>query len=177
MEPWTGTIEEERALLWEAERFLFEEAEMLDAGRYDEWLRLLTDDIVYLIPIRSTREKHAEPFSAESWHMKEDRASLQMRVARVYTEYNWAEDPPSRSRRFVTNLRLTRTRRNELITEATIKCNVLLFRGKFDSPSHALLSGEREDVLRREEGVWKLAKRTVRLDHTTIGMSNLALFI
>ena len=36
----------------QAEEFLYEEAELLDQRRFDEWLELFTDDLVYFMPIR-----------------------------------------------------------------------------------------------------------------------------
>jgi 3-phenylpropionate/cinnamic acid dioxygenase small subunit len=170
-----------RELSYDAQQFLLMEAELLDAGRYQEWLKLLSDDIAYRIPIRITRERHApSPFSDQAWHMNEDYASLAMRVARMYTEYNWAEDPPSRTRHFLTNFRVVEVQQEKegMGKELTLKCNVLLFRTKFDIADHALLSGQREDVVRRTaDGGWMLVRRTVLLDHTTIGMSNLGFFL
>ena len=37
-----------------AHEFLVREAELLDQRRYREWLELLTDDIVYRMPVRVT---------------------------------------------------------------------------------------------------------------------------
>lgn len=170
--------EDIRQLSWEGEQFLLAEAEILDRGDYKNWLNQLTDDIEYQIPLRTTRERNAiSPFSGQAWHMYEDRASLEMRVDRVYTDYNFVEDPPSRSRHFLTNFRVIDARGTGAITELLLKCNMLLYRNKFDFTNYDLLSGERHDLLRKEQGVWKLAKRTVYLDHTTMGMSNLAIFL
>ncbi len=36
---------------------LHREAELLDEGRLDEWLDLLTDDVTYQMPVRMTRER------------------------------------------------------------------------------------------------------------------------
>jgi 3-phenylpropionate/cinnamic acid dioxygenase small subunit len=116
-----------RELSYDAQQFLLMEAELLDAGRFQEWLELLSDEIAYRIPIRITRERHApSPFSDHSWHMNEDYASLAMRVSRIYTEYNWAEDPPSRTRHFLTNFRVVELRQETegMGTELTLKCNV-----------------------------------------------------
>jgi ethylbenzene dioxygenase beta subunit len=162
----------------EGEQFLIMEAEILDSGQYKEWLAMLTDDIVYQIPIRITRERHASTqFSDQSWHMNEDKGSLNMRIARVYTDYNWVEDPPSRSRHFLTNFRIMELFVKEDVIEVLFKSNLLLFRNKFDNTNHDLVSAERQDLLRKHKGVWKLAKRLVLLDHTTMGMSNLGVFL
>jgi len=169
---------EEQTLFQEGQTFLIKEAEMLDSGLYNEWLALLTGDVFYKIPIRITRERHApSQFSSRSWHMNEDLGSLKMRVARTYTDYNWAEDPPSRIRHFLTNFRLGEIIEKEDCIEVEIKSNMLLYRSKFDSPAHDLLSGERSDLLRKKGGEWKLAGRTILLDHTTMGINSLGFFL
>lgn len=155
-------------------QFFYHEAELLDDRRYQDWLQLLTDDVVYQIPIRLTREKAANnDFSSASWLMNETKSSLKMRVHRSYTDYDWAEDPPSRTRRFLTNFRIVK---NDVNDEVLFKVNFLLFRGKFDEISPHLISGERHDTLRQVDGSWKLAKRLVYLDHTTVPMNNLSVF-
>jgi len=40
---------------FEVERFYYDEAALLDAHRYDEWLALFSDDARYFMPIRRTR--------------------------------------------------------------------------------------------------------------------------
>src|SRR5262245_427192 len=40
---------------YEVERFYYDEAALLDAHRYEEWLALFADDARYFMPIRRTR--------------------------------------------------------------------------------------------------------------------------
>jgi hypothetical protein len=42
-------------LQYEVERFYYDEAALLDAHRYEEWLALFSDDAHYFMPIRRTR--------------------------------------------------------------------------------------------------------------------------
>ncbi|SDW57904.1 aromatic-ring-hydroxylating dioxygenase subunit beta [Paenibacillus sp. CF384] len=168
-------------LLQEGQNFLIHEAELLDNGNYAEWMALLTSDIRYQIPIRLTRERHApSPFSDQAFHMNENLASIQMRVERTFSDYNWAEDPPSRTRHFLTNFRLADVRESsDGAVEIVVLSNLLLFRSRFDSPAYDLVSGEREDTIRECGGAggWKLSRRFVRLDHTTMGISSLGIFL
>jgi 3-phenylpropionate/cinnamic acid dioxygenase small subunit len=150
----------------ECESFLFQEARLLDNWRLRDWLALVTEDIDYRVPIRTTREKTAgSGFSDTTFNMFEDWASLKARVARLEHEYAWAEDPPSRTRRFITNVVATgKTDKGEVQVESYL----LLFRSKTDQLTNELISGERQDLLRNVGGQWKLAKRLVLLDHTVI---------
>lgn len=154
--------------------FLNHEADLLDKRRFNEWFALLTDDITYKMPVRSTCEIGAESeFSKTASLFDETRGSLEMRIKRMYNDYHWAEDPASRTRRFVSNFKMDLF--NE--TEVQMRTNLLLFRNRFDSPSSDLLSAERVDTLRKEEDEWRLAKRIVYLDHATIPTNNLAIFL
>lgn len=158
----------------EIEEFLYKEADLMDEGRWREWLQLLTDDVVYFMPVRVTEERgESAGFAANMAHFHENRQTLELRIRRLETDYAWAENPPSRTRHFVTNIRVFPTERPD---EVRARSNVLLYRTRGDVPSHDLLSAVREDVLRRVDGQWRLASRTVYLDHSIITTPNLAIF-
>lgn len=161
------------------EEFLFREAELLDERRLREWLGLLTDDVRYQVPVRTAREQGPEPgltgIAADMFHLDEDYASLELRVERVETGFAWAEDPPSRLRHFVANVRTVEVPERE--DELAVRSNVLVWRSRWDRPEHDLLSGERRDVLRLVAGEWRLARRLVVLDSTTLPTLNLAFFL
>jgi 3-phenylpropionate/cinnamic acid dioxygenase small subunit len=170
----TATTEPDLALLWECTAWLSHEAELLDDNRQRDWLALLDPEIDYRVPVRVTRERtRGAGFSEQGFHMLEDHASLEVRVDRLDSEYAWAEDPPSRMRRLVTNVRL-----GEIAGDTVaVRSNFLYFRGaRYDAPGHDLLVGERQDVLRRTPDGLKLLRRMVLLDHTTLGTPNLAFF-
>lgn len=157
------------------EQFLYHEAELLDDRRLVEWFALLTDDIDYRIPTRVTRERAAtaSEFSATSYHMIEDWNSLKTRVDRFQSEYAWSEDPPSRTRRIVGNVRIAP---GPAGGELAVKSNFLLFRARYDSTPQ-LLAGERHDTLRIAGDAYKVARRLVLLDHTLLPMENMAVFL
>lgn len=156
--------------------FHFEEAELLDDNDFRGWYEtMLTDDVVYQMPVRVSREKDApSEFSEQSYHFDEDRASLEGRVARFETEYAWAENPPTRTRRIVSNTRV----KDDDGEELAVKSNILLYRAaQSDSLKSDQLFAERFDTLRRVDGDLKLAKRLVHLDHTTLDTRPLTTFL
>ena len=89
-----------------AHQFLVEEAALLDAADYAAWLDLLCEDIRYVMPVRVTTARGAG-FDAlpDMGHFDEDLYALRKRVQRLATDHAWAEDPPSRTRHFVSNVR------------------------------------------------------------------------
>ena len=151
---------------------LVEEAALLDAGRYEDWLALFTDDVRYTAPTRVTR-KSGNPgvVDAIGW-FDEDRQSLDLRVRRLATDVAWAEDPPSMTRRFVTNLRIT------VIDDGyAVSSNLLLFRSRGDRGAYDLIAGQRSDRIRVVGEALKISRREVLLDQASLGTKNLGVFL
>lgn len=159
---------------WDCVDFLVEEAAMLDDNRLDEWLAVLDPEIDYRMPLRMTRERavgHQGSFSSEGYHLYEDLDSLRTRVARLATEYAWAEDPPSRTRRFVSNFRVWA---GEESGDLVVHSNLLLRRSHQDELREQIFCGERHDTLRRHQGDLRLSRRLILLDQTVIAAPNIS---
>src|SRR4029450_6845199 len=153
-----------RQALWlELMPFYIHEAWLLDERRSKEWLDLFTDDVLYFMPRRKNvlrRELHREVTPlGDLAILEEDKRYLEMRVARLETGMAWAEDPPSRTRHLVGNLEVTPLEDREVSARTAF----LVYRSHLET-DHQLLSGYREDVLRRVDGGWKIARRTIVLD-------------
>jgi phthalate 3,4-dioxygenase beta subunit len=159
----------------QAHHWLVDEAWLLDAQAYEEWLELLTDDIHYLMPVRVTTALGAGYDTSPGMaHFDEDKYSLSRRVARFLTEHAWTEDPPSRLRHHLSNVRTFATDDpDHLVVDSA----TLLFRNRGDVREGAFVSAGREDLLRRTRDGWKLARRTVMVDDAVIRMQNLAIFL
>lgn len=156
-------------------QWLVDEAYLLDAQRYEQWLALLTDDVRYLMPVRVTTALGAGFDCAPGMaHFDEDKYSLGRRVARFQTEHAWTEDPPSRLRHHLTNVRTFATGDpGHLIAES----GVLLYRSRGDVREAAQLSAGREDLLRWTDGGWRLARRSIMVDDSVLRTQNLAIFL
>jgi phthalate 3,4-dioxygenase subunit beta len=159
----------------QAHQWLVEEAYLLDAQAYESWVDLMADDIRYHMPVRVTTARGAGFDTAPGMaHFDEDKYSLSRRAARFRTEHAWTEDPPSRQRHFVANVRTFATEdASHIIAESA----VLLFRSRGDVNAAALVSAGREDLLRRDGQRWLLAHRTITVDESVIRMQNLAVFL
>ncbi|HZO36055.1 MAG TPA: 3-phenylpropionate/cinnamic acid dioxygenase subunit beta [Solirubrobacteraceae bacterium] len=163
------------AVYHEVVDFLYAEAALLDDREHRAWLGTMTEDIHYVIPVRVTTAHSLE----DSWltdmaHLDEDFYSLTKRVERFETEHAWAEDPPSRTRRFITNIRCWRGAADD---ELLVDSSLLLFRSRGDTHDHDLVSCRRSDTLRRTGDGLRLAKRQVLLDESVVHMQNFAVFL
>lgn len=158
----------------ECEEFLYHAAELLDDRKLSEWHDLVTKDIDYRVPIRTTRERsNRTEFSDSSFHMKEDWGTLEVRTERMQSDFAWSEDPPSRTRRHVSNVRIV----DDDGEEVRLKNNLLVFRQQGDETEPDILSMERHDTLRRTDDGFELAERRVLLDHTIIPTNTLSIIL
>jgi biphenyl 2,3-dioxygenase beta subunit len=160
---------------YEVERFYYEEAALLDAHRYEDWLALFTDDARYFVPVRRTRmqrdldREFTEP--GEMAFFDDDKASIAIRVKKLSTGKSWSEDPPSRTRHLITNVRVVKEEGGELVVES----NFHLYRTRLDSQEDSWI-GSRRDTLRRAGDSFRIAGRTVFLEQTVLLSRNLSNF-
>ena len=175
-------------IIREIEQFLYHEARLLDNRKFHEWLDLLTDDIRYWMPVRSNRypviskaisildgsryEGGEISKEGELAILDEDKDSLTRRVDRLDTGMAWAEDPPSRTRHFVSNVEVE-PGANE--SELKVYSNFIMYRTRAETEQDFYV-GSREDVLRKVAGQWKVAYRKIVLDQTVLLAKNVSNF-
>lgn len=164
----------DRALLqYRVEQFLYEEAALLDAQCYREWLGLVSDDIHYWMPIRRTvtRSNRDREFTkpGDMAFFDDDRRLLEMRVRKLEASSAWSEDPPSRSRHFVSNVRIVDIAGEDITVDVCFH----LYRTRLNTEVDSWV-GRRTDVLRRDGASFKLAKRYIFLDQTVILAKNMS---
>jgi biphenyl 2,3-dioxygenase beta subunit len=167
------SISERATLQYEVEQFLYDEAALLDARKYREWLGLMADDIDYWMPIRRTVMKNDIEFEftkrGDMAFFDDDRAMLEMRVKKLEASSAWSEDPPSRSRHFVSNIRITDLAGDDITLDACFH----IYRTRLNSEVDNWI-GRRTDVLRRAGKSFRLAKRHIFLDQTVILSKNMS---
>jgi len=155
--------------------WLFWEAELLDQRRFREWLSLLADDVRYRMPVTVTTMRRTPHVSLGPLaHFDEDRYSLEKRVERLEGDHAWTEDPPSRARRFVSNVRVTPIDGSD---DVEARSYALLYRSRGDDRPADLVSVERTDRLRPVPRGWLLATRDLVVDEAVLRTQNLALFL
>ncbi len=139
----------------EAEAFLFDEAALLDEWRLDEWLALFTDDARYVVPVTDAREGDLrETLSI----INDDMARLRARVERLKSRHAHREFPWSRTRRLITNVRITETSQEGMRVTASFL--VYRIRSGHVDP----LIGRYDHTLRGVEGRLKFTFRKATLD-------------
>jgi 3-phenylpropionate/cinnamic acid dioxygenase small subunit len=172
----------ERLLLKEeVEQFLYREAELLDERRYEEWLDLFTDDAQYWMPMRRNvpADEAPQEFTREgvdvNW-FDEGKDTLTRRVRQIRTGVHWAEQPPSRICHMVSNVQVEPVSgAPDAAREVAVKSRFLIYRNRVETETDILV-GKREDLLRRDDGGWRIARRKIVLDQSVLLVKNLTFF-
>lgn len=87
----------------EVEDFLYDEADVLDNWRYDDWLALFEDGARYEIP---TTDYQGWSLHESGSFVDDDWDLLQARVKRLKSRKAHAENPHSRTQRLISNVRV-----------------------------------------------------------------------
>lgn len=159
----------DRDLRYAFETLLYDEAAMLDEGRFEEWLELFADGVRYWAPVRANLPRGGEPLDQvhRLTHFDDDKSTLTLRVKRLRTGFAHAEEPPSRTRHFVSNVRVLDRDEDE---RALVASNLLVFRGR-EGRDEVLFSCERRDEWRRDandDAQWRIDERRILFDHDVI---------
>jgi len=165
----------------EIEEFLYREADLLDERRYEDWLALVAEDVRYWMPMRRNvkvddieREFTREGLDI-SW-FDEGKETLTRRVRQIQTGIHWAEEPVSRISHMVSNVRLLEASPTWADpVEVTVRCRFLIYRNRVETETDILV-GKREDLLRRVDGQWQIARRKIVLDQSVLLTKNLTFF-
>ncbi len=150
----------------EIEALLYREARLLDERRFGEWLDLFTPDAVYWVPAGGDTPDPTRHVS----FVYDDRQRLELRVDRLLGAHAWAQDPPSRICRAVTNIEVGEPAADEVDVHSAL--TVVEVRAGRQS----LYAARCRYRLRRDDG-WKIARKEVRLVNRDDVFDNLTLLL
>jgi benzoate/toluate 1,2-dioxygenase subunit beta len=135
------------------EQFVYQEARLLDSGRFEDWLALFAQDAIYWAPAGHDDIDPTQHVSI----IYDTLPGMQKRVGRLNSGFAYAQDPASRVHRLVSNIEVV-NRADDAIEVATMMLLVELSRHK-----QTIHSARCEFLLRREGTDWKIARKKVNL--------------
>lgn len=155
--------------------FLYQEAYYLDNRMYKEWLDLLADELIYKMPLRETVEGvNIDNISSDSLFYEESKSSLRTRVNRLYTKSAWVENPATRQRHFISNVMIEP---GIHFDEYKVRSYFLFKRSRGSTTDIEEMFGERNDIVKKIEGEWKVVSRIIYPDQTVITTMNMSMFL
>lgn len=158
----------------EIETFYYMEAEALDNYEFDSWLKLLGNNIHYVVGPRANiveRRSHGDP--APSTPFIDDRLEgLKARIARLADSTAWAESPRSRTRRLVTNVLVKTLGERNL---AAVQSNFAIYRSR-RSDKEDVFFGSRSDLIGYSDFPnLTIERRFVILDQSVLKAHNVSI--
>lgn len=139
----------------EVEDFLYAEAALLDEWRLQEWLELLTEDATYQIP---PTDLPGAVKSTTLFIIADDSVRLRSRVKQLLGKSAWAENPPSRTRRMIGNVRILGQEGNSI----RVTANFAVYRMRFELVD--MYVGRYEYTLVKHDDELKIRERKAILD-------------
>lgn len=166
----------------EIEEFFYDEAELIDNRRFEEWLTIFHEDLKYFMPMRRNVKfgQHAEKENTLldegiSW-FNEDKWTLTKRVEQILTGVHYAEEPLSRVSHLVTNVQVKSAAPSvENPTEITTSCRFLVYLNRVEYETYSFV-GRRYDRLVKEDGRWQVIHREIILEQNVLLAKNLTTF-
>ena len=107
-------------------------------------------------------------------HFDEDRYAIEKRVQRLLTDHAWTEDPPSRTRHLVTNVRTFAGPDDEPSGSSR---RVLLFRSRGDDREAEYVCALRARRAAPGRRRLRLASRHITVEESVLRTQNLAIFL
>ena len=151
----------------EAEDLLYREARLLDDLRHQEWLAMLDENATYWIPCNG---EGTDP-NREISLVFDDKHRLTDRIGRLQSGLAHAQNPPSKTKRLVSNVQIENATENT----ATILSGFILYelrRGK-----ERVFAGRYEHRLNLVDGTWKIASKKVVLMNNDEVIDNLTFIV
>ena len=145
----------------EVEDLLYQEADLLDSWRLDDWLALLTGDASYYVP---PNDKPDADHRYTLFTIADDIVRLRERIIRLKDPNCHAEFPPSRTRRLITNVRIVGVDGDAI----SVAANFAIFRYRRNEPPREFVGRYRYKLRRTDAGL-KIAERRAILDAEELG--------
>jgi p-cumate 2,3-dioxygenase beta subunit len=140
------------------ERFLYEEAELIDRWKLNEWEALFTRDGEYLIPPIGMPDAENASHDSTLFVIADDRDALAARVERLSGKSVFAEMPRSNLRHMISNVRIEAEEGDEL----SVAANFVVYRVR-RADITTYIGQFRYRLLRSGES-FKIRRKTVLLD-------------
>lgn len=143
----------------EVEDLFFNEAALLDEWRLEEWLELLTADAIYEIPPTDVPEGDSR---STLFIIADDALRIRSRVKQLLGKSAWAENPHSRTRRVIANVRVLGAEGDNILVTA----NFIVHRMRYESVDTFI--GRYDYKLVRDGNSLKIQERRAILDNEAL---------
>lgn len=147
--------------------FLYYEAALLDEREFDKWLELIYEEFDYLV-------YYFEPgnFKHPILLIHDDNSSMRLRIKRLFTDFAWAEIPPSNTMRVRSNIRIIEAY-NNIYTAAY---NEILYKNRDGTEKEQFFCKKKDQLVIQNEKI-RIRRREVRILEGILSSRNLSVIL
>jgi len=164
----------EQDIFYRASRFLGWEAKLLDERRFDEWLELIHDDVVYEVPLRLAKQKYSDETPPGAYRIYDTKKLLKVRVDRLNCGSCWSETPPSLTVRVVGGVIVEPT---DDQNTWSVESALLMYRQRGGDAPGDVIPVRRQDMIVFGSAETKLLRRRALIAETVLHTPNLGVFL
>lgn len=154
-------------LLKAVEQFVYHEARCMDEHRYDDWLSLWEQEMLYWVPCDNADD---DPRRAVSI-IHDRRAQLEQRITRLKGRYAFAQQPHTRLLRVVSNVQIEGDAGESLVAGSTFTL------GDWRSDRQTVWFGRNRHVLVRHGDGFRMREKKVLLLNNSGALGNLTFLV
>lgn len=156
------------------EDFLYEEAQLLDTLKFNEWLNLLSSRFEYKIFCFAEVQTDERGLFQNNLNLISEDGfdSITIKIKRLGADYAWSELPPSKTLRNISNVRIV-SPGSDIIK---VHSNISVFKSR-RLKQQEIISAFRDDEIVETNGSLKLQKRHVIIPETVLEHKNLSLIL
>lgn len=156
----------------EIEAFLYLEARLADESQYEDWEKLVADDMHYWVPKGPADYDPSERLS----YINDNRARLATRLRQLRTGLRHAQTPPSPMRRIVSNIEVLAA--DDIAGIYTVASNFVLYELAVQAGTTLhVWPGRVTHRLRRVDGALRMSQKIIELVTSTVAQPNMAFLI
>jgi len=141
------------------EEFLYREARLLDAQKWDEWLELYCEDAVFCVPAVTMAGTHTtDPETSLNFIYIVGRIGLEARALRVASGGSLASNPLPRTRHLIGGVMIDAQGPDEVRAFANAQAVAFC-----EARGQQILTSSYEYILRKQDGGLRIAQKKVLL--------------
>lgn len=154
--------------------FYGREAQLLDERRFDEWLKFLSPEIIYQVPVRSVTKDGLGEYDSGGLRINDRLAHIEARIKRLTTGWAWAEEPPSRVVRCVGSITVEATDEDGVLAAQSA---VILHRHRAQAEAPDVMAYRRiDELVVRGESIM-IRKRLIHMSENVLLSPNISIFL
>ena len=150
--------------------FMYEEADFLDNREFDKWLNMLNASFTYTVFLGNN--KFGEEANTGVVLCDDNIERVTIKLRRFETEFAWSENPPSRTMRTISNIRIKEIKDNFI----TVHSHEIFYRNRNNTENEIIYCRRIDDLLVDKDNI-SLLSRKINIESGVMATRSLSLIL